>query len=47
MIIVEILVSFVVGALVMSWVMKGPLDDYLTDREIEEVLATNLDEQEG
>ena len=35
-----------VAAVVMSWVMMGPLDKYLTEREIEEVLAANLDEQE-
>ena len=36
-----------VAAVVMSWVMMGPLDKYLTEREIEELLAANLDEQEG
>ena len=34
----------VVGAVVMSQVMMGPLDRYLTEKEIEEVLARNLDD---
>jgi hypothetical protein len=37
-------VSCVVGAVVMSQVMMGPLDRYLTEQEIEEVLARNLDD---
>ena len=41
--IVKYLISLVIGAVVMSWVLMGPLDMYLTDREVEEVLKKNLD----
>lgn len=37
------LISFVIALVVMSWVMMGPLDMYLTNSEIEEVLKKNLD----
>ena len=40
---VKVLISLVIGAVVMSWVMMGPLDMYLTNSEIEEVLKKNLD----
>ena len=41
--IVKYLISLVIGAVVISWVMMGPLDMYLTNSEIEEVLKNNLD----
>jgi len=34
---VKVLISLVIGAVVMSWVMMGPLDMYLTQREIDEI----------
>ena len=34
---VKVLISFLIGLVVMSWVMMGPLDGYLTQREIDEI----------
>lgn len=38
------LISFVIALVVMSWVMMGPMDMYLTNREIEEILDKHLGE---
>jgi hypothetical protein len=34
---VKVLISLLIGLVVMSWVMMGPLDGYLTQREIDEI----------
>jgi hypothetical protein len=36
-VLVKVLISFLIGLVVMSWVMMGPLDGYLTQMEIDEI----------